>query len=306
MFEKLLDQQGLSIERLHALVQLNEYGSLIRAAAGDKGKQSRYSHYLRELSAFFGVELTTRVGKVIGLTPAGKALAQIAQEHFQSLLRFRQDVRQEPADFRVGAEDGLLQWLVIPTVGTLRRPAYPFRLILRTVQTAEAISGILAQQLDFGVVLTDAAPAVLKRASVGTLKYAIVVPERLVAQRGLLTLEKAIFDCPHAAVGSNDQMARIVGLAQRLGGRFRPELICDSVAHCVTAVRSGYYAALLPLQSWVLGSPIPCHVIEDPLLDGLRQSVALVWHPRLMDVAGPVAQRAKELLIGALRRAAVQ
>jgi DNA-binding transcriptional LysR family regulator len=303
MFEKLFDQQGLSIERLHALVQLGECGSLIKAAGSDKGKQSRYSHHLRELSTFFGVELTTRVGKVVGLTPAGKALAQIAQEHFQSLLRFRQEVRKEPPDFRVGAEDALLQWLVIPTVGSLRRPGHPFRLILRTVRTADAISGLLAQKLDFGLVAASAVPAVLKRASVSTLKYAVVVPERLVAQRGLLTLEKDLFDCPHAVVGSHDHMARTVRLAQSSGKQFRPELICDSVAHCVTAVRSGYYASLLPLQSWVQGSLMPCHIIEGAWLDSLRQSIALVWHPRLMDVAGPVAHRAKELLITALRRA---
>jgi DNA-binding transcriptional LysR family regulator len=303
MFEFLFNEQGLSIERLHALVRLNECGSLIKAAGNDKGKQSRYSHYLRELSVFFGIELTARAGKVIRLTPAGKDLARIAQQHFESLLQFRQSVRSEPRDFRIGASDGLLQWLVIPTIGTLRRIDSPFRMILRSLRTAETIDMLQAQRLDFGLIRANAAFAGLKRAAVGIMRYAVVVPERLVSQRGLLTLKKALLDCPHAIVGSDAQMTqRMNELAKGLGGHFRPELICDSVAHCVTAIRSGYYAALIPLQSWSLDSPVPCHLVEGAPLERLNQPVVLAWHPRLMDVGGQPANRMKDMLLIALRQ----
>jgi DNA-binding transcriptional LysR family regulator len=303
MFEKLLVQQGLSIERLHALLQLSEHGSLIKAAGGDKGKQSRYSHNLRELSAFFGVELTTRVGKVVGLTLAGKALAQIANESFQSLEQFRREACREAPDFRVGGEDGLLQWLVIPAVGRLRRSDSHFRLILRTLRNADVISALSAHQLDFGLAFTNTVKAPLRRSAIATLKYAVVVPERLVAQRGLLTLEQALLDCPHAVVGTDDEISRVAALAQTFGKTFRPEMICDSVAHCVAAVRTGHYAALLPLHSWQRRSPLPCHVIEGTPLERLKQSVALAWHPRTIDIAGPDATRARDALIAVLKGA---
>jgi DNA-binding transcriptional LysR family regulator len=303
MFEKLLSEQGLSIERLHALVQLNECGSLIKAAGNDKGKQSRYSHYMRELSVFFGVELTTRVGKIVQLTPAGKGLAQIAQEHFQSLQQFRQNVRSQPRDFRIGAEDGLLQWLVIPTVGKLRRADHPFRLVLQSLEETVTVDMLVAQRLDFGLVRANVVPAVLKRVQVCTLRHAVVVPERLVPQRGLLTLKGALLDCPHAVVRTDDQMTqRINELAQSMDGQFQPALICDSVSHRVTAVRSGYYAAVLPLQSWKTDSHMPCHVVEGPSLGSLDKAVALAWHPRLMEVGGRVTSRMREILVAALKQ----
>src|SRR6266851_1802866 len=105
MFIELLTDRGLSLSSLNALLRLSECGSLIKAARDDRGLQSRYSHYLRDLSRFFGTELTVRAGKSIRLTPAGEELAQIARDSFQSLLQFRQNVRKEPHAFRLGADD---------------------------------------------------------------------------------------------------------------------------------------------------------------------------------------------------------
>ena len=99
MFTELFGEHGFWMERLLALLQLEEQGSLIKAAGDDKGRQSRYSHHLRELSAFFGVELTGRAGKKLQLTPAGKELAQIARQYFRSLESYRQKVRGQSPSF---------------------------------------------------------------------------------------------------------------------------------------------------------------------------------------------------------------
>lgn len=303
MFNELFNQQGLSLERLHVLLQLRACGSLIKAAGNDKGRQSRYSHCLRELSEFFGVELTTRAGKIIRLTAAGNQLAQIAQEHLQSLLQFRQEIRKELQTFRLAARDELLQWLVIPTIGLLRRSESPAQIVLQTRQLDEIVEMLQEQQLDFGLMPTNTIPSALKYTHVCTMKYAIVVPERLAPQRGMLTLKKALLECPHAATGSDDEiMHRINSLAKDLAGQFRPELTCDSVSHCVTAVRSGYYAALIPLQSWTPDSKVPCQVVEGAGLEVLDQPISLAWHPRLMEVRGPVAKQMKTALLAALGR----
>jgi DNA-binding transcriptional LysR family regulator len=302
MYDELFIQQGLSLERLNALVLLSEHGSLIKAARGDFGLQSRYSHYLREMSAFFGTELTIRAGKSIRLTPAGEELALMAREQFQSLLQFRYNARNEPHAFRIGANDSLLQYLVIPTIGPLRRPDRPLRLILQNLRTNEIVSRLQEQRLDFGIVRSDAVPKGLKSEPVCTVKYAVIVPERLVAQRGLLTLKKALLDCPHAALGTDGQMTqRIQQLAQKFNGQFRPELICESLANCIAAVRSGYYAALVPLLSWTSYPEMPCHVVEDTPLEILDRNVVLTWHPRLMEVRDNAAERMKNNLLAALR-----
>src|ERR1700722_3519422 len=103
MFEELFERGGLSLERLHVLILLADEGSLIRAAKGDSGLQSRYSHYLKELSAYFGVDLTERVGKTVRLTACGETLLRLTREHFQNLVRFRDEVKGHVPSFRLGA-----------------------------------------------------------------------------------------------------------------------------------------------------------------------------------------------------------
>ena len=63
MFEELLSRRGLSFDRLRALVEVTQSGSIARAAEGDPNKQSQYSRQLKELEEFFGIELTQREGK---------------------------------------------------------------------------------------------------------------------------------------------------------------------------------------------------------------------------------------------------
>ena len=89
MFEDLFKTGGLSHERLNTLLKLSEKGSLIKAADNDLGKQSRLSHHLRELSEYFGVELTEKAGRSVKLTAAGQSLVQITREHFLALQSFR-------------------------------------------------------------------------------------------------------------------------------------------------------------------------------------------------------------------------
>ncbi|HKV93109.1 MAG TPA: LysR family transcriptional regulator [Candidatus Angelobacter sp.] len=302
MFEDLFKERGLSLERLHALVQLEGCGSLIKAAGNDKGKQSRYSHYLRELSEFFRVPLTARSGKGIRLTPAGRELATIVKKQFHSLLQFRQSNRKGAHLFRLGAADELLQWLVIPTLGSLRRIDNPFELLLRSLPASDIISKLQSEQLDFGLVPADAVPLNLHRAGVCTLTYAVIVPERLVAQRGYIDLKRALFDCPHAALRADAQSTqRMNKLAESLKGTFRPQLICDSIVQCVTAVKSGYFAAVIPLQFWSTDPQMPCHVVEGGLLNDLSQQISLTWHSRLLDVRGPAAKRIRDMLLTAIR-----
>src|ERR1700690_167890 len=125
MFEDLFATRGLSLDRLHALVLLSESGSLIRAAKGDAGLQSRLSHRLRELSEFFGTELTVKAGKSIKLTAAGESLARMAREHFLGIRSFRNQITGGGDAYQVAAGDSLTQWLVVPAIGRIRRGSNP-------------------------------------------------------------------------------------------------------------------------------------------------------------------------------------
>ena len=127
MFEEFFANGGLSFERLNTLLKLSEAGSLIKAAKNDIGQQSRLSHHLRELSEFFGVELTERAGKSIRLTPAGKSLVQLAREHFLELQAFRNQTAKIIPTLRIAAGDSITQSLLVPAIGRIRRPSSPIR-----------------------------------------------------------------------------------------------------------------------------------------------------------------------------------
>src|SRR6267378_2799467 len=116
MFEDLFKTGGLSHERLNTLLNLSKKGSLIKAANDDFGKQSRLSHHLRELSEYFGIELTEKAGRSVKLTAAGRSLVQITREHFLALESFRNQAAGAIPTIRIAAGDSLLQWLLVPAI----------------------------------------------------------------------------------------------------------------------------------------------------------------------------------------------
>lgn len=301
MYEELFQAQGLSLERLHALVQLAENGSLIRAAKGEAGRQSRLSHYIRELSSYFGVELTERVGKTIRLTAAGEELVRRTRDQFDSLLAFKKGIQGSAPIYRLGAGDSLLQWLVIPSLGMLRRPQQNPGFELQNLRTQDINTRLQDQRLDFGLVRADAVAKGLKNKKVCTVRYIIVVPDRIGVRRGMLTLKHALLGCPHAALSSDGSMrSSIDKIAGELGGKFAPELRCESLSVCVAAVRTGHFAAVLPVWAWDTQSDVPHSIFEDPRLDQLERSLVLAWHPRLMETHGTRAGEIAEALVESL------
>ena len=101
-------------------------------------------------------------------------------------------------------------------------------------------------------------------------------------------MKAALLNCPHAAIGGDSQLLKQVGeLAAKLGGVFTPELVCDSIGQCVAAVETGVFAAVLPVQVRPPSSGMDYVVVEDDSLDTLKRQIALAWHPRTADVAGP-------------------
>ena len=302
MFQTLFERGGLSLERLHALILLADEGSLIRAAKGEPGLQSRFSHHLKELSTYFGVDLTERVGKRIHLTENGEKLVLLAREHFQNLLRFREDIQAHAPSFRLGAGDSLLQWLVIPTIAELRRPNNNVRFVLQNLGSEEIASRIADRRLDFGLIASGALVKGLTIKPVCRVRQIIVVPDQIGSRRGMLTLRQALMDCPHASlIGESALRENVEEIARSLGGHFEPELECDSVSQCVAAVLTGRFAAVLPLWSWDSGTPMAHAICDDPILDKLDQELELVWDPRLMKTRGSAARDAGEALASRIK-----
>jgi DNA-binding transcriptional LysR family regulator len=299
MFSHFLGRKGLSVERLNALVLLSDHGSLIKAANGDFGLQSRYSHYLRELSGFIGTPLTRKEGRAIRLTPAGEELANLVRSQFRALLEFQSRATGVIQQVCIGAGDSLLQWLVIPALGSMRRPGKKQAVKVENFRTNDLVRRLQEQRTDLGLMRSNAVPEDLASANVCVVKHVIVVPLRLAPRR--LNLTTALLNCPHATVGGDGELVqKLRSLAIERGGTFQPELICDSIGQCMAAVRTGTFAAVLPTQSWENTSGFECEVVDEEGLAELDRPIALTWSPRNLEAMGDALSTFRDDLILAL------
>jgi len=296
MFDLLFAERGLSLDRLKVLVEVHDAGSIAQAAPGDPVRQSQYSRQLRELSEFFGCEVARRQGKLLKLTPQGIRLAELGREQLRSLQDFRAECRSESLDYTIAAGDSLLQWLVIPRLGRLRRGKQDTCFATVNLRTTEIVQQLVDGRIDFGVTRRDAVADGLKTAPLGELAFVAVVPRPLVASIQQLTLTEIFAKLPLAAQTTDGQFAqRLRDVALACGVEFSPALACQSFPHSLSAVRSGAFAAILPRLA--LGE-LPTEmvtILDDPLLRQLRRPMALAWNPRVTAVRTGAAQLVAEL-----------
>lgn len=296
MFDPLFAERGLSLDRLKVLVEVHDAGSIAQAAPGDPVRQSQYSRQLRELSEFFGCEVARRQGKLLKLTPQGIRLAELGREQLRSLQDFRAECRSESLEYTIAAGDSLLQWLVIPRLGRLRKGKQDTRFATVNLRTTEIVQQLVDGRIDFGVTRRDAVADGLKTAPLGELAFVAVVPRTLVASVQQLTLAEIFGKLPLAAQTTDGQFAqRLREVASACGVEFTPALACQSFPHALSAVRSGGFAAILPRIA--LGE-LPTEIVaivDDPLLRQLRRPMALAWNPRVTAVRAGAAQLVAEL-----------
>ncbi len=300
MFKEFLQQDGLTLTRLHTLVQLAEAGSLTVATGGDTGRQSRMSHHLKELRDFFGAPLTERSGKSVRLNAKGMELAALARQQFGAMQNFRRSLQTGGHEWKIGAGDSLLQWLLIPAVGR-GSPDRHYR--IHNLRTAEVAAQVQDERLDFGLIRKNAVPASLAAADICFLTYVIVIPRRL--QQRNRTVQSALTDLPHAAIAGEGQLTeQLRTIAGGLGGNYRARILCDSLGQCLAAVKTGGFAAVLPAHVVSEATAGEIEVIETDL-DELNRPISLIWNRRTMEMLGRVAVRMKDELLGHLREEAV-
>lgn len=298
MFEKLFSERGLSLERLRVLVEVHAAGSIAQAAPGDPIRQSQYSRQLRELAEFFGCEVARRKGKLLKLTPQGVRLAEMIRAQLRALDDFRAECAAETIDYTVAAGDSIIHWLVIPRIGGLLESAPALRFATINLRTNDIVQQLADGRVDFGVIRRDALVAGLKHASLGMWHYTLVVPSALVGKKKPGAAE-VLAKLPLAAQTTDGQFAeRLRGLLHELGVEPRHALACQSFPQTLAAVRSGAFAAVLPVLA-VGDLPARTFVeIGGAPLRSLSRELVLAWNPRLVRVR-PAAGR----LLGKLEAA---
>jgi DNA-binding transcriptional LysR family regulator len=303
MFEELFSERGLSLERLRSFLEVAEAGGIARAAKDDAVRQSQYSRQISELEQFFGVALTERRGKHLALNEHGRRLAAVVREHFAGLRDFQCECRDQPVRYTLGAGDSILQWLVLPMMGTWIKAVPNSRLCLSNLRSDQIVEDLLHARLDFGIVRHGTAVEPLKQVSIGPLPYALFVPEALVPKAKRDDEPWMLRHLPWTTLASDASfLQRVTDAAAKQGLSFDVILEAESFPQAACAVATGAFAGVLPLAARADFTGQKMLVIEAPFLKTVERKLALVWHPRLLRIR-PYAKAAAEWLGRNLREA---
>lgn len=275
MFDLLFSERGLSLERLRALIEVHDAGSIAQTAPGDAVRHSQYSRQLRELSEFFGCEVTHRRGKLLKLTAEGAQLAELVRPLLRGLEDFHSECRSEQTDFTIAAGDSLIHWLVIPRLGGLLKTLPHVRFYTSSLRTNEIVRQIFDGRIDCGLIRKNAIAPGLKSVALGTLSFIAVVPTMLAPRKPLPTFSEVFSRFPLAMQNTDGQFTtqlRHIALAEN--SKFRPGLGCESFPQTLAAVRSGHFAAIIPKLA---ARELPAGSVHKITINYNNSSVTSFW-----------------------------
>ena len=296
MYDELFSKNGLTLDRLHALVLLKEKGSLIRAADGDPVRQSQMSRYLTELASFFEVKLVEKSGKSLKLTQIGEELADVAVRHFDDLTRFQSRSKDLPKTVIISAEPHLLASLVVPHIGRIARSLKDLRFELKAQTAQDMVEALVEQKISLGIFAQISIPRELQSAALLEQHYGVIVPERLAPKGGILNWQRAVAECPLALNKSDERLMNgMRRMSKAINGELVPLLLCSSQEECVVAVKSGHFASVLPLSVIPRLDGTTIQVVEAVELDALGGNIITVWNKRHL-LINPHVAKINELL----------
>jgi DNA-binding transcriptional LysR family regulator len=244
MFNQLLSEGGLSLDRLNNFCAIAEAGGIARVAGGDPAKQSLYSRQVRELEHFFGVELTRRKGKGIELTEQGRELARQVRAQLQSLTDFKRACAAQPIEFRIASGNSVVEWLLVPNLGKLSAAAPSTRFSFQNMRTADIVKGLREHSIDFGILRKSAVVAPLKFHAIGQIGYALFAPAAWAKEKENATTLLSRRPVAVSAGGEFNNRFQECCKNAKLTPNLR--FSCASFTQVAEPVRSGHAVALLP------------------------------------------------------------
>jgi len=283
-FGSLLAEGGLSLDRLRNFCLIAEAGGITKAAGGDPAKQSLYSRQIKELETFFGVELKRRQGKGIALTDAGRQLAQLVRAQFAGLEDFHRCARALPNRLSIAAGNSILEWIVLPRIGSLRERLPDSIFEFRNQRTATIVSELMDMTCDVGIVRADAVKPPLKSRRLMSVNYSLFVPTQLCKNLTDEHLKERVATFPIATSVGGQFREQLETGAAKARWPLRICVSCSSFTQAARAVRSGTFAAVLPAIAAT--DFVPERVREFPLsfLKRYAHPLSIAWNPRLLDI----------------------
>ncbi len=283
MFENLLSRRGLSLDRLHSFLKVAEAGGIARAAGDDVVRQSQFSRQIGELEEFFGTQLTTRHGRVLALTDAGRELAGLVRAQLRGFEDFLKSRSDEMIEVNIGAGDSLLTWLLVPKLEAFQRKFPRVQVKVFNLRSGEIIRRVSEMRLDFGLARAGLVRPPLKHHVLGRVDYRLFVPKKFQRQAAHLTPLEMLVKFPIATLGSDTEFfGTVLRSAERRGSLVNLRLVTESFPQAARAVLSGGYAGILPAHAAVDLEQNGVLAVELPFLREEARKVALVWNARVL------------------------
>ena len=291
MFAELLQQGGLSLDRLQNFCLVAQAGGVTRAAKGDPARQSLFSRQIKELEEFFGTELIRRKGRGIVLTEKGTRLNVIARECFSSLLDFKRECINQPAEVVIGAGESVIQWLLMPRLDQIRERMPKVRLKFLNLPSEETVKRLADGLIDFALVRKDAVTRPLQAKTVGVMGYSLFVPGSLQAAESKMDGLKILDGLPLATLeGEGNFRSALDNFARKRGIRMNVQVECPSFPLAARAVARGKVAAILPS---IAAADLQATGAEQVAVSFLREfdrEMCLAINPRLIRIR-PVLEK---------------
>lgn len=277
MYEYVLENKGLSVERLHLLCEVARAGGIKAAVGDDPTRQSLASRQLKELSEYAGTELCHRVGRSLEITDAGRTLTDIGNDFFQKLESFLRSTRNLPDKFTLGVGDSIFQWHILPKMKTFEQCFPTIQLVSYSYSANEIIQKVESRALDAGIVRKTAVrqPDLICE-SIGEIQYRLFIPPRLSKKPTKRRFAPSIQDIPFCTLTGDGEYAKaMTTFLSAFNGI--PSLNCSSMTQMYAAVQSGQYAAVLPANAEAGISQSTARAYTLPELTPFTRQIALVY-----------------------------
>ena len=301
MLPDVVAKNGFSLDRLASLCAVIESGSITAAAGPNASRQSQFSRQIKELEEAVGAKLFERIGKTLKPTPYGEQLARMSRTFFGAVAELASQEADKPGQLVVGGGEGVLRWLLVPCLSTLRDLDPPIHCKVRSLRSAEIVRELELGRIEAGLVRKTALSGNLAFERLGTFDFVLVIPRRLL-RSGIG--EEACEGQPlaYAELAGEGQLATTArDISKDAGIHLNRVLQAETLSLLMAAVEHGDVAAFLPTTSTFALPNERFAILRMEKIGELSRELVLAWLPEASDQK-PALKRAIRVLSRSLRQ----
>jgi DNA-binding transcriptional LysR family regulator len=235
------------------------------------------------LEEALGVKLFDRIGKTLRPTPFGEQMARMSKTFFGAVSELASQEAGKPEQLIVGGGEAMLRWLLVPCLSALRGLNPPVHCQVRSLRSAEVVREVELGRIHVGLVRNTAVSENLAQEQIGILRFALVVPRRLLRTRaGDEVYEGG--SLAYAELSGDGQLATLAReTARQAGIRLNRVLQAETLSLLLAAVEHGDAAAFVPAPAATALPHDRYAILQIENIQRLNREMVMVWLPEVAD-----------------------